>query len=629
MRKIAHWLESYTDAESIDILCDFGEKAALLADTPKGRELAQLIRKGEFAKVLDYAIPLDDIRETRYLRQAQAFFSKLEFLEIGVDKQKAAVSTLMAAEARCRETNEIFELWHQGRVSFPPDVSAALFLAQGHIARILGDRPTLDELGLRFGPGATSLTRKRESSVKRKLGRGVSCSDDLVGWARALLQEMPHLAELHAVQTVVTDEEFWGIVPVEIHTGAVSFVPKSAKTYRTTETQPTLNGMLQLAVGDEMAKRLRRHYGLDLRDQTLNQRLACIGSLTNALATLDLKSASNYLSKRVVQSLLPEDWFSLLNAARCGRTRVPSIPGTISLEMFAGMGNGFTFPLQSVIFFALARASATVLEIENPIVSVYGDDIIVDSAVADFLVKVLHYAGLVVNMEKSYFTGPFRESCGADFLRGIDVRPVYVKEALTPAILFTLHNGLIRKGFSELAAKVVRDLIHPSLMLRGPDGYGDGHLIREDWEPSFGCPKGRHRGWEGFTFETFATSAKRDWKYHPGDRVLPQYSVYTRGEKAVFSDVPGLQSQLGYRSIEEVSRPSGIYCNFLRAWVTGHSDVVEPSLPLPFGEDPEGAHWGPVLIDPLTGLGVQGRAKAPTFPGVDGYRKVTVYTLGK
>jgi hypothetical protein len=56
---------------------------------------------------------------------------------------------------------------HEGWISFQPNVMAVFHVAQGHIQRILGPRPTLEELRLRFGPGATSLTKRRESSIKR------------------------------------------------------------------------------------------------------------------------------------------------------------------------------------------------------------------------------------------------------------------------------------------------------------------------------------------------------------------------------------------------------------------------------------------------------------------------------
>lgn len=644
MRKIAHWTEAYTEAESLDILCDLGEKSALLADSALGLQLASLIRKGKLRDVCEFQVPIDgsiDDREVKYLRQAISLFSKLEFLNLGIDREKVAIEGFMETEARCRETNVIWQGMAEGWIRPDPDLAAVYFLAQGHIQRILGERPSLEDLGLRFGPGATSLTKKRESSVKRKLGKGVSCSRDLIGWARALLSEMPHLAELHATQVVVTDEEFWGSVPVEIHTGAVSLVRKNFKTDRTTETQPTLNGMLQLAIGDFMAKRLRRVPGLDLRDQSLNQRLARIGSLTGELATLDLKSASNLIAVRLVRSLLPENWFSMLKAARVGITKVPGV-GEVELEMFSGMGNGFTFPLQSLIFWSLARASATVLGIRNPLMSVYGDDIIVETPVVPLLVRALEGSGLIVNKEKSFVTGPFRESCGADFLAGIDVRPVYVKKLLTPAVLFTLHNGLIRKGFTELAHQV-RQLLHPELILWGPDGYGDGHLICSDaseWR-AHAKPHKRRLGYEGVTFDTYQLSAKRDWTYHPGDRILHVYASYVRGVEDLFSDsgpsreigqakplteqIPGLNSKfIDPLTHISVSRPWGDV-SFFRAWMTGHGSVEEPSSPIPFGEEEDS--WGPCDVDP-EGLMWQGQAKACTFPGETGYRKVKIYTLG-
>lgn len=633
----SHWLEALSEADSLDVLSDISEAAALSAGCSEGTYLAGLVRKGDLRKVCEFVVPLDGSlppEKVKRLRQAVALFSKLDFLNVGVDREQVAVEAFMDAEAHCRETNAIWQGWHEGWIKFPPRVSSVFHMAQGHVQRILGPRPDLDRLKLRFGPGATSLTKKRESSIKRKLGKGVSCSDDLVGWARALLQQMPHLAEIHATTISACIEEFWGIVPVVIHTGSVSFVRKNWKTDRTTETQPTLNGMLQLAIGDYMAEAMASVPGLDLRDQSLNRRLAYVGSLTGEVATLDLTSASNCVAVRPVQSLFPEDWFSLLKAARVGVTKVPTV-GEIKLEMFSGMGNGFTFPLQSVLFYSIAKAVATYLKRPAAIVSVYGDDIIVDTEMVPLLVECLTVAGLIVNQSKSYWSGPFRESCGADFLSGIDVRPVFVKSTLTPAVLFALHNGLVRKGMQDLAS-MVETFIHPDLLLYGPDEYGDGHLIREDWK-TYARPKGRSRGFEGFTFATFVRSSKKDWVYHPGDRILHTYAVYNRGtERLLKEDVPGLSRRfVDPHSNVTVRRPWGDL-SFVRAWVTGRGTVEEPSLSIPFGDKEES--WGPceanfddsVISDDggCVSLMWQGLAKACPFPGEDGYRKIAIYTLG-
>lgn len=621
MRKCAHWLEPLSEGETLDVLCSLADRILARGSTAPCHILRQIIRKGDFAQVCDFECDYErwDIDTIRRVRQATALFSKLEFLEIGIDKEAAAVKSLLEAEARCRETNEMFRAYHAGKFCFRTEVAGVLYTAQLKLAQLLGPAPKLQELGLRFGPGATSLTKKREASVKRKLGKGVSCSEDLVPWAQALLNEMPHLARLHASVWSESDEEYWGSVPIELHEGAVSFVLKNAKTYRTTETQPTLNGMMQLGIGDEMSRRLSRVPGLDLRDQTLNQRLARIGSLTDALATLDQKSASNCMAFELVRSLLPLDWWNLLRAARCGRTRIPG-KGSVHLEMFAGMGNGFTFPLQSAIFYSLAWATTRQLGIRNPTISVYGDDLIVDAECVPLLKEVLDAAGFWINERKSYVSGKFRESCGSDWVQGIDVRPVYVKERLTPAVLFTLHNGLFRKGWLD-EADWVRHQVHPDLVLFGPDGYGDGHLICEDWI-AHAHRRGRHRGWGGLSFDTFQTSAKADWTYHPGDRILHTYAIYQRGSSRI---VPRFEDDW----ICTVKRSWGT-CRFVRAWSTGHGLCEEPSKDLPFGDKVDADFrviFGPPEKDPVSGLLIQGVTKVTSFPGVDGYRKTAIYIL--
>lgn len=649
----AGWLDAFSTVDSIDLLRELARHSAELSgNAGLGAHFLRLLREQRLKELCEYELPTDGsltAHEYRYLRQSQAFFQKLEFLDLGIDKERAAVESFVAAEDRCRETNVIWQGMHDGWIKFDPDLQAVFHLAQGRIQHILGPRPSLERLKPRFGPGANTLNKRREASVKRKLGNGVSCSDDLIGWARALLQQMPHLAELHesservtldrvpkheykwhvakADYPAVAVEEVWGTVAINLQIAIVSFVRKNYKTDRTTETQPTLNGMLQLGIGDEMFDLASRVEGLDLRDQTLNRRLAKIGSLTGEVATLDLKSASNLIAVRLVQSLFPEDWFSLLKAARCGSTMLPGV-GEIKLEMFSGMGNGFTFPLQSILFWSLARSCATYLKIDKPIVSVYGDDIIVDTAVVPLLKRVLACAGLLVNDQKSYTSGPFRESCGADFLSGIDVRPVFVKQMLTPAVLFTLHNGLRRRGFHELA-ELVEKYVHPCLRLYGPDGYGDGHLVSESWKSESSRAVRRHEGWEGLSFDTFSRIGKKDFKLHRGDRILHTYAVYTRAAEPFFDGIPAIDPQRGAPSRDvSVYRSWGV-CRFVRAWVTGHGRCEEPSSAIPEGEE----RWE---IDSFEGktlgeIWYQARmvkAKAVTFPGEDGYKKIAIYTLG-
>lgn len=608
MRKISHWLESYTEAESLDLLVDLATTSAASGGVV-GEEIAGLLRRGEFAKLLDFELPYDAMVPecARYCRQALALFQKLEFLEVGIDKRKVALSTFEETEVRCRETNLLFRMWSAGRVSFRSDVERVLFRAQQKIARVLGEVPSVQTLRPRFGPGATTLTKKREASIKRKLDAGLSCSEELAPYAGRLLEELPELVAAHSVLDIEDEDGERSIVPLVIHEGAISFVLKNAKTHRSVETQPVLNGMYQLAIGDYMTERLRRS-GLDLHDQTRNREAARRGSVGGALATLDLKSASDLIAIELVAHLLPVDWFNVLFALRTGRTRVQG-GNPITLEKMSTMGNGYTFPLESLIFWALSESA--VIETspsKADEVEVYGDDIIVPTESVALVKEVLTSCGFVLNEKKSYWAGPFRESCGADFLSGIDIRPVYVKETITPAVLFTLHNGFTRRGMPQLAAWV-RSRIHPALAIVGPDGFGDGHLISDDWERR---SKHRSRGFGGWVFSTFARIPKRDFALrNRGDRVLPSYSIYIRGAEKLFERggraIPGVQRLFSSSYKTGDWGPAQRRANGATLW------PEEPSLPLPAVVAENG--------EPLP-------SKATTFPGTDGYKKISIYTLG-
>jgi len=93
-----------------------------------------------------------------------------------------------------------------------------------------------------------------------------------------------------------------------------------------------------------MKKRLGL-FGVNLRDQSVNQRYALLGSIDGSLATIDLSSASDTVSYALVMSLLPSGWFDLLDLFRSECVEVPG--GVIELEKFSSMGNAYTFELRA------------------------------------------------------------------------------------------------------------------------------------------------------------------------------------------------------------------------------------------------------------------------------------------
>lgn len=491
-------------------------------------DIDNLIRNNNIGGIIEYNFRYDDLcninaSSVYHLRQVLAFYQKREDLDLGIDKEAVAYQKFVESETLCRETNAIFRLVHQGGFCFPPDVNSVLHTAQRKIAQVLGDLPEVSKLKFRFGPGATTQLTKRKSSARSKLSQDFACSKDLIPLLPEVLDELQGW--------VFRDEDPDSVsVPVVIHDGRLTFVPKNAKTFRGIVVEPSLNSFVQLGIGDYMSARLKR-FGIDLTDQTRNQRLAREGSLTNALATLDLSSASDTVARLLVQDLLPYEWYDFLT--KVSTSVVTYDEKRITLEKISSMGNGITFPLESLIFFALASACCS--DEEQEFVSVYGDDIIIPSSRYGLLCKVLNAVGFIPNHAKSFSDGPFRESCGKDYLLGIDIRPVYIKNRVTGADAFILHNYYVRSGQPEPAA-IVLSFISPDLRLWGPDGFGDGHLIGD----YVAKRKKKHikNGYGGHIFDTYTWKSRISYEVLPGDRVLPCYTIYANPAKA---GLPGIK----------------------------------------------------------------------------------------
>jgi len=456
------------------------------------------------------------------VRQICAFYSKRADIDVGIDRRAASVKTFIDAERMCRETNSLLEKRRCGKFLFLPHVESILYSAQRKIASILGPVPRLTDIQPRFGPGATTQVTKRKASHRLKLSMVPACSEDLLPLVRECLEELgPWLHTLYG-----DDSSESTMVPVEIHNGKLVFVPKSYKTDRSVVVEPSLNTMFQMGIGDYISDRLRKA-GVDLHDQTRNQRAALEGSLTGALATLDLSSASDTIAHELVYELLPVDWAIFLDHFRTGSVEYDG--SVVKLQKFSSMGNGFTFPLESLIFYALAYAC--VCEEQQHLVSVYGDDIIVPSDRFGLLCEVLGVCGFVPNKSKSFSSGPFRESCGADYLKGIDIRPCYIKDSMSAGDIFRLHNHYARDGDETMTAILLKYL-DPSLQKWGPDGYGDGHLIGDRGL----SPHRRKFGWSGYVFETYTSRPRKDFEVLPGDRVYPSYCSYVNSIGSVLPD---------------------------------------------------------------------------------------------
>lgn len=236
---------------------------------------------------------------------------------------------------------------------------------------------------------------------------------------------------------------------VVVSGSSLSTVPKNSRTNRTICTEPSLNMFFQLGAGRVIEELLLRDHNIDLALQPdINRAMAREGSVSGKFATIDLSSASDTISMRLVELLLPRSTVSTLKLLRSPTTVIDGQEH--DLHMMSSMGNGFTFPLQTIIFAALVRASYETLGIkpvsrgENRNYAVFGDDIICLQEAYDFVNDVLTFSGFTVNGDKSFNDGAFRESCGHDYFKGTNIRGVYLKEVRDEQDIYSIFNRLAR-----------------------------------------------------------------------------------------------------------------------------------------------------------------------------------------
>ena len=133
------------------------------------KELRKMFLDGNYLDVINFKFNYEedfDANDFLYARQIQAFLSKQEWLDLGIDKESVAFETFMKAEELCSRTNDLFRRQLPGVSS---GVHSVLFGASRKIATILGGVPTYEELNFSFGPGATTNVKRARSNPRVKL----------------------------------------------------------------------------------------------------------------------------------------------------------------------------------------------------------------------------------------------------------------------------------------------------------------------------------------------------------------------------------------------------------------------------------------------------------------------------
>ncbi|UUW20975.1 MAG: RNA replicase beta chain [Sanya atkins-like virus 1] len=226
----------------------------------------------------------------------------------------------------------------------------------------------------------------------------------------------------------------------------LSTVPKDATKDRTICVEPSLNMFYQLGAKFVIEDLLVKFYNIDVSQQPeINKNMARTGSIHDTYSTIDLKNASDSIHLGLIRYLLPKETFSVISLLRSPSTVVNG--KAIELNMVSTMGNGFTFPLMTFLFASLIRAISihkSMTFVNGVNFAVFGDDIIIARPAASLLIDILESAGFTVNIEKSFISGFFKESCGGDYFNGYDIRGVYIKEFHGDNTVYSIFNRLMR-----------------------------------------------------------------------------------------------------------------------------------------------------------------------------------------
>ncbi len=483
---------------------------------------------------LDFS-SLEAARGSLLLREV---FSKYDDGKPSPEKEETTWKRFHSAELLCQETNGIIPKTFR----YDP----FWVCVRRRVWDLLGTF-SWDQCARNFGhgPGGTSrLTRAQAPAAYKYSGIPESTSAN-AGLACCAIRSEP-LWKRNVLSRGGTEDLLVKVVPGN----SVITVPKNFKTDRTIAKEPCMNIYIQKGIGAVIRRKLKS-VGVDLDDQTHNQEAARKGSLDGSLATVDLSMASDTVAFELVSFLLPNDWWWALEQCRSPNGVLPSGEQLI-YQKFSSMGNGYTFELESLIFWAIAQEVSCPFSLEtDKSVLVYGDDLVVRTTKCPELLRRLWQAGFSPNAGKTFYEGPYRESCGKHYYLGADITPFYVRKPVKALDrLFLVHNNLHRwfdraSVESTEALKLLRKLAPAKWREpRLPDGYGDGAFIGNVDELRLESSK---RGFEGWTVRALSRSTIELSDDLPEGQLLASFLQVEKCPVTPELKVLGLSKAEGYK----------------------------------------------------------------------------------
>jgi hypothetical protein len=382
---------------------------------------------------------------------------------------------LPCAERRVKDTFDDFlkcELELDGQVERLPEQYLYCF---ERISRLVwSSLPELDTLSSsssvlpRHGPGATA---ERISGNQKY---------DLRTWHERLEPFFPFSSYgLTNLNYVEKTEEVEFYEPSREPPTRIITVPKTMKGPRIIAIEPVCMQYTQQALMrfllDSFARSRWISGQVNFNDQSINQQLAIQGSKDGSFATLDLKEASDRVSRDLVERMLRSrpDLLGPIMACTSTKSKLPS-GYVLAQKKFASMGSALCFPIESMVFYIMCL-TGILIGLNKPLrpseiykisrkVFVFGDDLIIPGDYVPLVRRTLSLFSMKVNERKSFWTGKFRESCGEDSYDGQRVTPTYVRrlypsskrDATSLVSWVSFCNQLYSNGY-WLTAKALRN----------------------------------------------------------------------------------------------------------------------------------------------------------------------------
>jgi len=398
-------------------------------------------------------LPTPCVKSIKSLTEVLAVFYKLELRSSPDDEQRVLDRFLKVEEELVVSDERLDELSKQLQANLHERLLShdSSFVQIARRARILLSRLfasfDVKDIYPRHGPGAVSTGEKlwgkwSWTNIPTRI-------TDMYP-----LDEYYYLSQTHVCDSVDSIQ----LLTSEESSAKVILVPKDSRGPRLISCEPLEFQWIQQGLASSLVQHIENHpltKGIvNFTDQEPNRRRALSSSLSLGYATLDLNDASDRVSTVLVNLLLPEPLLGALMACRSLGTKLPN-GQYLALKKFAPMGSALCFPVLAICTWALLHASITDAQVREDLL-VYGDDVIVPIGETEHAIETLEYFGLKVNRDKSCTRGSFRESCGCDAYKGVDVTPVRIRTTWTHHInpsAYTSYvayaNEMYRRSFYQ------------------------------------------------------------------------------------------------------------------------------------------------------------------------------------